>query len=60
MVAAAERHCKLVANFKSKSAGLGKSKMVRICWLPSANKARLRAYELEMCFVAKALGLAES
>ena len=53
----AEWYGELIADFQTNAAGLGKSKMMRVARLSSADKARLRCHELEMRFVTQPFGL---
>ena len=41
MMAAAERYRKLVTDFEAYRSGLRKTQMMRIGWLPSADRTRL-------------------
>ena len=57
MMAAAEWHCKFVADFTAKRARLGKTKMVWIRRRATANQAGLFRYEPYMLAVAKSARL---
>src|SRR4029450_2800101 len=54
-----ERYGELIADFQANRARLGKSKMMRVAWLSSADQARLRCGKLEMRFVTQPFGLGE-
>src|SRR5262245_38628024 len=52
-----ERYGELIADLQANRARLGKSKMMRIARLSSADQARLRCDELQMRFVTQPFGL---
>ena len=52
MVAAAKRHCELIADLKTDGSRLSKPQMMRITRLSSADQARLGRNELQVCLVA--------
>ena len=55
----AQRYRELVAHLESHCPWLGEFEMMRISGASSADQARLRCHELEMCFVAESTRLAE-
>ena len=56
MMASAQRHCELVADFETQRSRLGKPQMMRIGRLPAADEARLRGDEPQMGFVTQPFG----
>jgi len=60
VVDAAQRHCELVAGLAPKGTRLPKLEVMRIGRTPATDKARLRAHEVPMRFIAFADRLYES
>jgi hypothetical protein len=52
----AERYCELIADFQSNCARLGKSKMMLVARLSSADQTRLRCDELQMRLITQPFG----
>src|SRR5262249_7601744 len=59
MMAAAERHCELVADFQTDRSRLGKSQVMRIGGLSTTDEARLRSDKLQMRLVTQPLRFGE-
>ena len=59
MMSAAERYGELVTDFESERSGLGKTQVMRIGRLPTANETRLRSHESQMGLVTQPLGLGD-
>src|SRR5262249_34603285 len=59
MVAAAERHRELIANFQTDCPRLGKAQVMGIAGLPATDQARLRGDKLQMCLVTQPLRFRE-
>src|SRR5262245_8097210 len=57
MMPTTEWYSELIADFQANGARLGKSKMMRIARLSSADQTRLGRDELQMRFVTQPLGL---
>ena len=57
VMAAAERHGELIADFEAKRARLRKSQMMRVARLSSVDQTRLGSDELKMRLVTQPLGL---
>jgi hypothetical protein len=56
MVDAAQRHCELIADLAPKRAQLPEPDVMGIGRTPAADKARLRAHEVPMRFIALRTG----
>ena len=59
VMAAAERHRELIADFETDCPGLGKPQVMRIAGLPAADQARLRSDKLQMRLVTQPLRFSE-
>lgn len=59
MMSAAERDGELIADFHAHGSGLSEPQMMWVGWLPSADQAGLRGYELQMGFVAQPFRLSD-